>query len=251
MTLVRFVLSTGVVGLALLTAQLADAQPGGGKRRPLPGDPGAQPGGGKMRRPLPRAPGGPGGGAKRGDKAGHGPMGLPGRRLADLKEKEKAGTLTEEEKAELEKMQQQRRSRMKRSEARRERLAELQDKKQSGTLTDEEKSELDKIEKIKERHEALKSKWAEHAKDRTQRRRAARRQAMKEFPGLQKDAQARAEYGKHASRMAKLERAREVAQADGRDELVARIDKLVAIENARHNKWVETHVAATKKEGAQ
>jgi uncharacterized protein YnzC (UPF0291/DUF896 family) len=186
-----------------------------------------------------------------GKKGGPDEAGPPGKRVAELKQKEKAGTLTEEEKAELGQMKQRRMGKMKRRAARKARLAELEEKQKAGKLTDEEKAELEKLEKIKKRHAALKGKFAKRAKDRAKRRRAAKRKAMQEFPGLVKNEQARAAFGKHGMRMARLERAREVAEAEGLDELVARIDKLMEKEKQRHEKWVAKHKAAAPAKGGK
>ena len=260
MTIVRFLLSTAVLGLAVSVVQPSDAQPGGGKRRPLPGAPG--PG---ARRAL---PGDPGPGARgpmgpkgaRGDKADKGDKGKKDltpeerkeqvKRMVELKKKQKAGTLTPTEEEELAQMKQRRRGKGPRAK-RAARIAELAKKKADGKLTDEETQELAKLEKINERHKKLKKKAADRAKDRMQRRRAAKRMALGHFRHIDKDQAALAAFGKHGMRMAKLERAREVAEAEGRDDLIKRIDQLLEKEKARHQKWVEKHKAKKAAEKAQ
>jgi hypothetical protein len=184
---------------------------------------------------------------KHGKKGGPDHAGPPGKRVAELEEKEKAGTLTEPEKAELERMKQHRQQAKERRGARQARLAELEEKKKAGKLTDEEKAELDKITKIRARYEELQKKHAERRKDRDERRRAAKRAILKDHPKLAKSFEARAEFGKHARRMAKLERAREVAETEGREDLVKRVDELISKEKARHQKWLDTQQAAAKK----
>ena len=77
-----------------------------------------------------------------------------------------------------------------------------------------------------------------------------KKQALTTFPGVDKNPKARAEFAKHGKRSAMLDRAREVAEAGGRDELVARIDKLLAKEQARHVAWVERHKLAKAEKGA-
>ena len=133
-----------------------------------------------------------------------------------------------------------------RREQRRARHAELKQKESDGKLSDGEEQELGKIERVRKRHRALKGKHAKRGKSRIKRRRAARRKALAEFPGLLKNNSALAEYGKHGQRMAQLERAREVAEAEGLDDLVKRIDKLMAREKERHQKWVAKHKGGTK-----
>jgi len=266
MTTVRFLLSTAVLGLAVSVVQPSDAQPGGGKRRPLPGAPG--PG---AERPLPGDPGrgargpmGPKGAA--GDKGDQGDKGDKGdkgkkdltpeerkeqaKRMVELKKKQQAGTLTPSEEEELAQMKQRRRGKGHRAE-RAARLAELEKKKADGKLTDEETQELAKLQKINERHKQLKEKIAERKKDRAERRRASKRVALGQFRNIGKDQEALAEYGKHGQRLARLERAKEVAQAEGNDELVKRIDQLLQKEKARHEQWVSKHKAKLETEKAQ
>lgn len=174
---------------------------------------------------------------------GMGPMGMPGQRFTELVEKEKAGTLTDEEKAQLEQLRKVHAMITARREARQARFAELGEKEKAGTLTDEEKSELAKIKAIQGRFDALKQKYADRAKDRAERRKASKRLALQAFPGADKNPPARAEFIKHARRIAMLDRARELAEAGERDDLVARIDKLLAKEKTRHDAWVEHHKA--------
>ena len=251
MTIVRFLLSTAVLGLAVSIVQPSDAQPGGGKRRPLPGAPG--PG---ARRPLPGAPahGGHGRMGPKGKQGGPDQAETPeekaarGKRVAELKKKQKEGTLTVEEEEELSQMKQRRRGKGPRA-MRAARIAELEKKKAGGKLTDEETQELAKLQKINERHKKLKQKAAKRKQDRAERRRAAKRKALGLFRNIDKDQEALAAFGKHGMRMAKLERAREVAEAEGNEKLVKRIDKLVDKEKARHQKWVEKHQA--KKQAAK
>jgi hypothetical protein len=140
---------------------------------------------------------------------------------------------------------------MKHRQARKQRMAELEEKEKAGGLTDEEKGELEKTRKIQGRFDALRKKHEERAKDRAKRRRASKREAMKHFPGFRKHPKAHHEFQKHARRLARLERAREVADASGKDDLVARIDKLIEKENARHEKWLEHHQTDKQPKGAE
>jgi hypothetical protein len=130
---------------------------------------------------------------------------------------------------------------------RKKRIEELEEKAKGGTLSDEEQAELERARKARERFEALKKKHEERGRDRAERRRFSKRDAMKRFPDFRKDPRASDEFRKHARRLAHLERAREVAAASGKDELVARIDQLIAKERARHERWLERHRAPEPK----
>ena len=241
MAIARLMISTAALGLALSVAQPSLAQPGGGKMRPYPGAPGGP--AGKMR-PYPGATGGPGkkmGGP--GQPPGVGDPAERRKRFVELRHRKTVGKLTDEEKAELKKMWKGMGPRRK---WRGERLAELEKKESDRKLTADEKQELERIRQVRKRHEALKQKWEERRTSRAKRRRAAKRKALMEFPRLRADDRmALAEYGKHGQRMAMLERARQVAEAEGRDDLVARIDKLIAKEQQRHQKWVAKHAGGT------
>jgi len=177
-------------------------------------------------------------------------MGMPGHRFAELVEKEKAGTLTEQERAQLEQLRQVHSKYRAFRELRLARFQELEGKQKAGTLTDEEKAELAKIQAIQQRFEALKQKHLERAKDRAKRRHISKKKALETFPGADKNKLAHAEFAKHGKRTAMLDRARELAEAGGRDELVARIDKLLQKEQARHAAWVERHKLAKAEKGA-
>jgi uncharacterized protein YnzC (UPF0291/DUF896 family) len=240
MGIARLVVSIAALGLAVSVAQPSLAQPGRGKLRPLPGAP-DYPGG--KTRPYPGDPGPGGAVGQPGQPPGKGPSAANFKRIGELRQKKAAGTLTDEEKAEYENIRQRLGPPRRHRQAR---LAELEKKKSDGKLTDEEKKELERIEQIRERHEALKQKHAERKQSRAKRRLAAKRKALTESPALRgSDQAALAEYGKHGQRMAMLERAREVAEAEGRDDLVTRIDKLIAKEQQRHQKWVANHAGGT------
>ncbi len=280
----RLLLSTGLVGLATTLGGASLAEPEGTKPKPTtpspakpvdatkaaqpdtaptPGRPQGMPGHGTPGHGPPGMPGhGPPGMPDKGPRgpasAGEGPMGhgmhgmhgmgpggMPGMRFIDLIAKEKAGTLTEQEKAQLEQLRKIHAMNMARRE---ERIKDLQQKEKTGKLTDAEKGELAKIREIQTRFEGLKQRYQERAKDRQKRRHESKRQALQTFPNAGNDAKIRAEFSKHGKRLAMLERAREVAVAGGRDELVARIDQLLEKEGARHKAWVlrETKPQAAK-----
>jgi hypothetical protein len=124
-----------------------------------------------------------------------------------------------------------------------ERIAALEEKEKSGSLTEDEKAELDKARKTRARFQQLKKKHDERVKSRAERRREDKRKAMMGFPDFKRRPGAVEEFKKHARRVAHLQRARDVAQAAGKDDLVARIDALVAKEQARHERWLQHHRA--------
>lgn len=166
------------------------------------------------------------------------------KRLDELKLKDAKGTLSPEEKQELERMRRFSGPRMT-AEQRKARIAELQQKESGGKLTSEEQAELDRMKLAQARRQAMEKRAAEMAQNRQQRSRDAKRQALKEFPKLSKDAVALTEYKKHADRLAKLDRAKELAAADDRSDMVQKIDALIAQEKQRHQTWLAKQPPAT------
>ncbi|MDI1437533.1 hypothetical protein [Polyangium sorediatum] len=80
----------------------------------------------------------------------------------------------------------------------------------------------------------------EERKAKRQTKREAKRKELREKWGdVLKQPDARAELKVHARRAARLAQARKVADADGKEALVARIDKLVEKENARHQRVMD------------
>jgi hypothetical protein len=259
-----------VVGLAALAMALTSVTDSSAAAKAGPGDPmghppqGGPPGGGRGRGGIREQFGGPRPEGKGPDGAerdarhfgrGHeqGVAGAPGmnprlhgpllearqKRAAELKQKEAQGTLTDQEKQELWALQQPRLT----MEQRKARMSELEQKQASGKLTAEEQAELDRGKQMQVRREAMEKRFAEMAQNRKNRARDAKRQALKEHPNLGKDANATAEYQKHAERLAKLERAKEVAVADQRTDVVTKIDALIAQENQRHQAWLAKNPA--------
>lgn len=155
----------------------------------------------------------------------------------ELSQKEKDGKLTSDEKKELEALKQHHdHGRHLGAVKRKARLEELTQK--GDKLTDDEKAELEKLKKVQSRHEDVDKKAAEKAESRKTRSREAKRQALKDAPNVGKDTEATAEYKKHAERLAKLERARELAVADEDNEKVQKVDSLMTQEKQRHQNWV-------------
>ena len=173
--------------------------------------------------------------------------GMHGQRLADLEAKEREGTLTDKEREKLEKFRQKQATHKSFHETRQARLAELHQKKQSGKLSDAENSELDKLAKAEERLEALDMKHKARAARRAERQRASKREILEAHPWLLEHSQAHVEFAKHGKRLARLERTRELADAAGRDELVARIDRMLAKETSRHQHWLQQNKTAGKR----
>lgn len=169
-----------------------------------------------------------------------------GQRLKELTDKEAAGKLTADEKAELARLKQHPGRHF--GILRRGLIAELEAKEKAGKLTDEEKSKLEKARKLEEKHEAMKKAFEQKAEDRKERVREARRKALSEFPKLSENAVAVAEYKKHAERLAKLERAKGLAEADENSEMAQKIDKLIATEKQRHQAWLSKN--QSKAQGA-
>ncbi len=181
---------------------------------------------------------------------GHGDArpGKDGQRWSELVKKEKDGTLTEAEKSELDAMRAHP-TLARGGAARKARTNELEQKQASGTLTDEEKGELEELQRKQARIKELDNKHAKRKADREKRRLESKREALSRFPGYAKNAPARDEFQKHASRLAKLRRAKDLATAEERTELVARIDELITKENARHEKWMTKHTATAARGG--
>jgi uncharacterized protein YnzC (UPF0291/DUF896 family) len=170
--------------------------------------------------------------------------GNDGQRLSELIQKEKDGALSEAEKTELDGLRAHPPMGLGHGRAaRKARTEELAQKQSSGKLSDDEKSELERLQKKRDRFDGLEKKHETSKVDRDKRRLDSKRQALKSFPGYEKNAPARDEFKKHARRLAQLQRAKDVADADERIEQVARIDKLIAKENQRHDTWMAKHAA--------
>ena len=89
--------------------------------------------------------------------------------------------------------------------------------------------------------EAVKEQWKKMRETRKERR-EERRTEIKEKWGedaLKRPA-VRAELRMHSRRVARLNRIRSLAKAEGKDAVVERVDKILAKENSRHDKHMET-----------
>lgn len=175
-----------------------------------------------------------GGGGARSDG---GPLEAVTKQFNELRQKEKDGKLSDGEKKELEQLKQHRdRGRHWGAAKRKARIEELQQK--ADKLTDDEKTELAKARQDQVRHDEVDKKANDKAESRKARSREAKRQAIKDAPNVGRDAEATAEYKKHAERFARLERAKELANADENGQMVQKIDSLMTRENERHQRWV-------------
>lgn len=253
----KVVLGLAAVAMALASVTSAAAAPGGPHDAKGP-PPGAHKGAGIREQFGGGKPGPDGKRPEHEHGPGHGAAGTPGlngphhdamppglqKKLEELKQKEAAGKLTDDEKKELARLNQFQERRQTREE-RKARLADLKQKEAAGKLTDDEKKELEKATQVQARQDELEKRDRERAETRKQRAREAKRQALKESPKVANDAATTAEYKKHAERLAKLERAKELATADQNTDAGAKIDKLIAQEKQRHQAWLAKQQAAT------
>ncbi len=99
----------------------------------------------------------------------------------------------------------------------------------------------DAVEATGDAKDALKARWKKLRETRKERRQE-RRAKIKEKWGedVLKRPAVRAELKIHARRVARLNRIRALAKADGKDAVVERVDKILAKENSRHDKHMET-----------
>ena len=164
------------------------------------------------------------------------PEGLK-KKLEDLAQKETQGTLSDDEKQRLARLRQIKQNFQKR-EDRVDRAKLLKQKETDGTLTAEEKPELEATKQREARFENLRKQTSDRLSTRQQRTRQAKRLALKELPRLFDDSAAKAEFAKHAERLAKIERARDVASAEQDADTLARLDKVRDRETQRHQAWV-------------
>lgn len=113
---------------------------------------------------------------------------------------------------------------------------ELREDRKAGA--DKEELRDDKKE-IREEKKELREARKELRADLKAKREEKRKELRAKWGETLKRPEARAELQVHARRMARLAQARKVAEADGKKELVARIDKLVEKEKARHQRVMD------------
>jgi uncharacterized protein YnzC (UPF0291/DUF896 family) len=125
-----------------------------------------------------------------------------------------------------------------------ERLAKynaLKEKEKGGTLTDEEKKDLERLEqhyaKVKKNHDMLKTRYEKFKQSFETRRRAQKRSLLRLWgKEMLRKAPVREELELNAKRMARLNRVRDLAQAEVDTEALARINQLVRKERERHER---------------
>ncbi|MBK8994885.1 MAG: hypothetical protein IPM35_03920 [Myxococcales bacterium] len=125
------------------------------------------------------------------------------------------------------------------AEAVREKRAELKEKIDEKKAAAEDKKDAAK-EEVKEAKKDLKEAWAKLRETRKERRQERREEIKKKWGDLHKHPAVKAELKVHAWRMARLKRIRAVADAEGKTDTVARVDKLIEKEKERHQKHMDT-----------
>jgi hypothetical protein len=123
------------------------------------------------------------------------------------------------------------------------RLADLEAKERAGAkLSAQEKVSYDRLkEERKKRYQDLAETDAKKEQDRETRRQESRRRLLDRYHAAAANPDVQQEFERDAQITARLQRAREIAQAEGRDDAVARVDKLVQQETARHAAWLAAH----------
>jgi Flp pilus assembly protein TadB len=122
-----------------------------------------------------------------------------------------------------------------RSEERKDRREERREDRQDRR----EDRQEDRQDRREDRQEARQER-REDRREWRDRRRTARRAFLDKWGPIHKQPVVRAELAIHARRMARLGRMRTLATEAGKEKLVQQIDKIVAKENARHEKRMET-----------
>jgi hypothetical protein len=112
---------------------------------------------------------------------------------------------------------------------------------------EDEKAKEERAAKAKAKMEERKAKAKEH-------RAEIKKKVEEKLKGQPMVAAMKEELKRHARRLARLERAKDVATDANDTETVARVDKLIAKENARHDKWManfDAKAASGDKAGAK
>ncbi len=92
--------------------------------------------------------------------------------------------------------------------------------------------------KIKEIREKAKARMEEHKAKAKEHRAEIKKKVEEKLKGKPMDASMKEELKRNARRNSRLQRAKDVAQEAGDTDTVARIDKLIEKEKARHDKWM-------------
>jgi len=120
-------------------------------------------------------------------------------------------------------------------------LRDLEHKEKSGgKLSAEEKEAFERLKAERQKRYAdLAKADADRDRDRTKRRAETQKAAVAHYRAT--DPAFKQEFQRDAEIVAQLSRAREVAQAEGRDDAVARVDKMLQKEKDRHAQWLTAH----------
>jgi hypothetical protein len=122
-------------------------------------------------------------------------------------------------------------------------LADLEAREKAGAkFSAEEKAAYERLKVEREkRRKDLAEADAKKEQDREARRLEAQRQLLARYRTAATDPAIREEFQRDAQIMAQLKRARDVAQTEGRDDAVTRVDSLIQKETARHTAWLAAH----------
>ena len=107
-------------------------------------------------------------------------------------------------------------------------------------LAEKDRRELSELEARQRRLDEMRRRDAERDRDRAERIRRAHAEQAARFrappsPAMQE------EYRRYAQRKAALQRAKEIADAEGRVDVSARASNLLAAEEQRHAAWISVH----------
>ena len=119
--------------------------------------------------------------------------------------------------------------------------AEMKDKAadKRAEAADKREAAADKRAERKEDRAEVREAWKKLKETRKERRKERREEIKKLWGDLSDKPAARAELRVHAWRVARLNRMRTIAKAEGKDAMVTRIDGLLEKEKARHKKKME------------
>ena len=119
------------------------------------------------------------------------------------------------------------------------RYRELQQQKRE-KMNDNDRRELSELEARQKRIDEMKRRDAERDRDRAERIRKAHQAQAAQFKSPPSAASLE-EYRRYAQRKAALQRAKEIADAEGRTDASARAASLLSLEEQRHSVWVGAH----------
>ena len=143
-------------------------------------------------------------------------------------------------KAEVKKHAEERKENLKEKfEKKKEKLEEKLEEKKDSKHGDAGEGREEKGDDAGEKRDALRERWQKLRETRKERRREHREEIKKAWGDIQGKPLVKAELKLHAWRMARLNRIRAIADAEGKTETVARVDKLMEKEKQRHQKRMD------------